>query len=84
MIHSTHLVLSVLPELYFDVYYLLISADLYQGTHQGADGNFGGLTANTSIVQPPLHLTIPLFSKWFDLDNIHEIEKEEFPEFFQQ
>ena len=50
---------------------LCYSADLYQGSHQTGDPSYGGLNSNASIVQPPLHITIPAFSRWFDMDSIH-------------
>jgi hypothetical protein len=42
------------------------------------------MAPNSTILQPPSHVTIPLSAKWFNLDEIHDIERESFPEFFQQ
>jgi hypothetical protein len=31
---------------------------------------------------PPLHTTLPVSAAWFDIDKVHEIEREALPEFF--
>lgn len=36
----------------------------------------------TYLVEQTKHVVIPSYSKWFDLDTIHQIEKKLFPDFF--
>lgn len=34
-----------------------------------------GVIPNSSIIQPPSHITIPVSAQWFDYDSINDIEK---------
>lgn len=38
--------------------------------------------AKTYLIEQSRHVVIPSFSKWFDLNSIHAIEKKLFPDFF--
>jgi hypothetical protein len=43
-----------------------------------------GLAISSTIIQPPSHVTVPAFAGWFQLDAVHPIERELFPEFFKE
>ncbi|KAK6453967.1 eighth largest subunit of RSC [Scheffersomyces xylosifermentans] len=40
--------------------------------------------AKIYLAEQTAHVVIPSFSKWFDLDNVHSIEKKSFPDFFNE
>lgn len=54
----------------------LVSVDELQN-NKGPD-NMQGMAQSEAVMQQPMHTTIPLSAKWFDFDEIHEIEREAF------
>lgn len=41
-------------------------------------------SAKKYLVEQTVHVIIPSFAKWFDLNKIHPIEKKSFPDFFKE
>jgi hypothetical protein len=59
-----------------DVKNLSIPAEFYQSSGIMMEGQGNNNSMNSGvIIQPPSHVTIPSFANWFDINDIHEIEK---------
>lgn len=71
----TPLALKESLERFSNVIQLLLKDELNPNLNTGQENNNINMASNGTLIQPPLHVTLPSFSRWFDLDDIDPIEE---------